>query len=402
MPEKLAGSILPHALRSGARANVVHTDLDPCGGAEQLTVATLQALLQMGVKVDLTVAKAPDLKRLENAFGKKVSRIFGQIGEIRSLGRIFDEADPGGYDVTINTHGDILPYFRKSFSCRNSITYCHFPVAADYVRDRDQAYLQNFAAMGLIDRADDAAWGQIAEHYRLMLQNSLVLTNSHFSSRAIALYTAREPAIIAPPVNVEEFRAILPAAPRDDSVLVVSRIHPSKKLENAIALAGLLKERGVGKELVIAGNLGSSDQCGQQYYARLLDVARACGVSDYVKIKANVKLDGLYSLMKKSKVYFHPLPGEPFGISVVEAMSAGLVPVVPDTGGLTEFVPRGYQFHSLRQAADIVASSFDATTAEREALSDSVRRFSLSKYVSAFQKFTGKMLDISASPAIAA
>ncbi|MGI0039124.1 MAG: hypothetical protein ACREAO_04840, partial [Nitrososphaera sp.] len=106
MLEKLAGSVLPHTLRSGARANVVHTDLDPCGGAEQLTVATLQALLEMGMKVDLTVAKAPDLKRLENAFGKRVGRIFGQIGEIRPLGRIFDEADPGGYDVTINTHGD--------------------------------------------------------------------------------------------------------------------------------------------------------------------------------------------------------------------------------------------------------------------------------------------------------
>jgi glycosyltransferase involved in cell wall biosynthesis len=402
MLEKLAGAVLPQTLRRGARANVVHTDLDPCGGAEQLAVATLQALLEMGVKVDLTVAKAPDLKRLENAFGKRVGRIFSQIGKIKPLGRIFDEVDPYDYDVTINTHGDILPYFRKSFSRRNSITYCHFPVASDYARDHDQGYLQNFAAMGLIDRADDAAWDQVAEHYRLMLQNSMVVTNSRFSSRAIALCAGHEPAIIAPPVNVEEFRDILPSAPRDDSVLVVSRIHPSKKLENAIILAGLLKERGVGKELIIAGNLGSGDQCGQQYHARLMDMTKACGVSGYVKIKANVKLDGLYSLMKKSKVYFHPLPGEPFGISVVEAMSAGLVPVVPDTGGLTEFVPRGYQFNSLRQAADIVVSSFGATAAEREALSDSVRRFSLSEYVGAFQKFIGKMLEIGASPAITA
>ena len=401
MPKRLDGSVLSDTLPSGARANVVHTDLDPCGGAEQLAVATLQALLEMGMQVDLTVAKAPDLKRLENAFGKRVGKIFDQIGEIKPLGRIFDEAEPADYDVTINTHGDILPYFRKSFSRRNSVTYCHFPVAADYVRGRDQAYLQNFAAMGLIDRADDAAWDQIAEHYRLMLQNSLVVTNSHFSSRAIALYTAHEPVIIAPPVNVEEFRAILPAARRDDTVLVVSRIHPSKKLENAIALAGLLKERGVGKELVIAGNLSSGDQCGQQYHAQLLDMAKACGVADYVKIRANVKLDRLYSLMRKSKVYFHPLPGEPFGISVVEAMSAGLVPVVPDTGGPTEFVPRSYQFHSLRQAADIIASSLGGTAAEREALSDSVRGFSLSEYVSGFQKFTDKMLDIGTSPAIA-
>jgi glycosyltransferase involved in cell wall biosynthesis len=260
--------------------------------------------------------------------------------------------------------------------------------------------------MGLLESADDSAWEKVAEYFRLSLQNSLVITNSNFSRQAISKYTENTPAVISPPVNVEEFRSILLAAAgqRDDSVLVVSRIHPSKKLENAIALAALLKQRGVGKELVIAGNLGADDRCGQEYRARLQDIARACGVSGYVKIKANVKLDRLYSLMKKSKAYFHPLPGEPFGISVVEAMSAGLVPVVPDTGGLTEFVPRRYQFHSLQQAAEIIASSMEATTAEAErvALSESVKRFSLAEYVRSLQKFTNEMLGVGASPAIAA
>ncbi len=44
--------------------------------------------------------------------------------------------------------------------------------------------------------------------------------------------------------------------------------------------------------------------------------------------------------MRKSKVYFHPMVGEHFGISIVEAMAAGLVPVVSDVGGPTEFVPK--------------------------------------------------------------
>lgn len=389
-------------LHAGARANVVHTDLNPCGGAEQLAVATLQALVEMGLKVDLTVAKKPDLQRLENAFGKRVGAIFGQVGEVRPVGRLF-EADPGSYDITINTHGDILPYYAPSLSRRNYVTYCHYPVAAEYVRDRDQTYLQAFAKMGLLEVADDSVWEKIAQHFRLSLQNSLVITNSNFSRKAIAMYTENMPAVISPPVNVEEFRSILLAAgPRDDSVLVVSRIHPSKKLENAIALAALLKQRGVGKELVIAGNLGMDDQCGQEYRARLEDMARTCGVSGYVKIKPNVKLDRLYSLMKKSKVYFHPLQGEPFGISVVEAMSAGLVPVVPDTGGLTEFVPRRYQFHSLQQAAEITASSMEATEAERVALSESVKGFSLAEYVRSLQKFTSEMLAVGAKPTIAA
>jgi glycosyltransferase involved in cell wall biosynthesis len=399
-------SSIPHRqLHAGARANIVHTDLNPCGGAEQLAVATLQALIEMGLRVDLTVAKKPDLPRLENAFGKRVRTIFEQIGEVRPIGRLFD-ADAGSYDITINTHGDILPYYAPSLSRRNYVTYCHYPVAAEYVRDRDQSYLRNFASMGLLESADDSAWEKVAENFRLSLQNSLIVTNSNFSRQAIAKYTENTPAVISPPVNVEEFRSILMAAAgqRDDSVLVVSRIHPSKKLENAIALAALLKQRGVGKELVIAGNLAMDDRCGQEYRARLQDIARACGVSGYVKIKANVKLDRLYSMMKKSKVYFHPLPGEPFGISVVEAMSAGLVPVVPDTGGLTEFVPRRYQFHSLQQAAEIIASSMEATTteAERLALSESVKRFSLAEYVRSLQKFTNEMLGVGASPAITA
>jgi hypothetical protein len=77
--------------------------------------------------------------------------------------------------------------------------------------------------------------------------------------------------------------------------------------------------------------------------------------------------------------------------------------VVPDTGGLTEFVPRKYQFHSLQQAAEIIASSMDATTEpERMALSESVKRFSLAEYVRSLQKFTSEMLGVGASPAIAA
>jgi len=51
--------------------------------------------------------------------------------------------------------------------------------------------------------------------------------------------------------------------------------------------------------------------------------------------------------MRETNIYFHTLAGESFGISTVEAMSAGLIPIVPDIGGHTEFVPRKYQFHTL-------------------------------------------------------
>jgi glycosyltransferase involved in cell wall biosynthesis len=395
------------------KVNVVHTDLNPCGGAEQLSVATLQALVEIGMDVDLTVAREPDVSRIRKAFGDRAGDVFERV-KVRLLGRLPVELDETGalvpaakhdmdeYGLVVNTHGDILPYFEPSFSGR-MITYCHFPVAAHYYIQRNVEYLQNFAALGLLDdrmvQDGDKLWKGFFDYYLLMLKNSLVATNSQYSRQAIieVMKSAGEqadPVVIAPPVCVEDFRkAALFSSQRSDSVLVVSRIHPTKKLENTIRLARLLKQQGLGKEVVIAGNLSLDDRAGSQYHDYLLEMAECCGVSGYVKIKLNVGLQELWSLMAQSKAYFHPLPGEPFGISVAEAMSAGLVPVVPAAGGPAGFVPRQYQFSTLEEAAGIVRASFAAPTRTRLLLSDSVRGFSLQAYLRNFQKLVRHAIE---------
>jgi glycosyltransferase involved in cell wall biosynthesis len=47
-------------------------------------------------------------------------------------------------------------------------------------------------------------------------------------------------------------------------------------------------------------------------------------------------------------------PEEPFGISIVEALSAGLIPIVPDNGGATEFVPPQYQYRTIEDASNMI------------------------------------------------
>ncbi|MEO9362763.1 MAG: hypothetical protein ABI348_02570, partial [Nitrososphaera sp.] len=69
------------------KVNVIHADLNPCGGAEQLAVATLQAFLDMEMQVDLTVAKEPDFERIEKAFGGRVRRILDRV-KVKPLGRL--------------------------------------------------------------------------------------------------------------------------------------------------------------------------------------------------------------------------------------------------------------------------------------------------------------------------
>jgi glycosyltransferase involved in cell wall biosynthesis len=81
-------------------------------------------------------------------------------------------------------------------------------------------------------------------------------------------------------------------------------------------------------------------------------------LEDYVTFETNVNLNRLFSIMARAKVYFHPMVGEHFGMSVVEAMAAGLIPVVPNIGGQTEFVPLKYHLSTIEEAAEKVSSAF--------------------------------------------
>jgi len=302
----------------------------------------------------------------------------------------------------------VLPYFLPSFSRRTTITYCHFPVAMEPINPRDLSYLRYLADLGLVDKEivnGDAQtrsefWHNLRQYYLLMLRNSLLITNSNFSKEAILttlesnkLATDWQPLIIPPPVNVEEFRrAALFSAERSDYILVISRIHPSKKLEGAIKLASILKQNRIGKGMVITGSLLDDDYFANDYYHKLMDMVRTFEVSDYVTIEPNVGLARLESLMRKSKVYFHPLREEPFGISTVEAMSAGLIPVVADTGGHTEFVPKKYQFDSLGAAAGVILYALHIAQDERLRVSNTVMDFSLSQYSMRLQRVIRTML----------
>lgn len=171
--------------------------------------------------------------------------------------------------------------------------------------------------------------------------------------------------------------------------LVISRINRSKKIENAIRLAQILKASNVGKGMIIVGNLSEYDQ---DYYLQILEMIKECDLTDYVSIETSVHIAELKEIMQKSKVYFHPLPDEPFGISIAEAMSAGLIPVVPTTGGFAEFVPKKYRYRDLFEAATLVSKALMAHQNDRIHVSDLVKHLSIANYVRGFQQLFKKMM----------
>ena len=405
------------------KANIIYADLSPCGGAERLTLVTMQALSQKDVNFDLTTCVQPSLEKLENAYGSKIASIVKKAEKINILKSLEEPVidkiiNKGNYDITINTHGDTLPFYHHSLSKSNAVTYCHFPSAKFHIDSENLEYLRNIRIGGDFAQLHEMDYSItkitpnfkpgtrqkvkkyfefLGVKYDSLMKNSLVLANSDYTRRTIARLFSIHPKILYPPVDVKTFReAVLKSTTqREDMILVISRIAPDKQIENAIKVEKTLKDRGIEKVLVIAENLHHYDV---HYYQQLKKMITDYKLSDYVSLQINVSFSKLIQLMQLSKVYFHPRIDEHFGISIVEAMAAGLVPIVSDVGGHTEFVPSKYHFHTLDHAADLIDLVFEAaektTNSDRRwAISNSTSKFSNANYVKSFNLILSELLN---------
>jgi glycosyltransferase involved in cell wall biosynthesis len=87
------------------------------------------------------------------------------------------------------------------------------------------------------------------------------------------------------------------------------------------------------------------------------------------------------------------MPSEHFGIAIVEAMAAGLIPVVPDCGGPAEFVPKRYQYHTLANAAEIVEKYINVSQCERLTISRIAGQFCKEEFKSRMKMIVGSMIS---------
>jgi len=337
------------------------------------------------------------------------------------------------YDLIINTHGDLFPYYKvnreynrnyssqenekenkiniKSRSPTIRITYCHYPLVPQLIKKRDYLFLEKFfdSFNEFPQKIKDMIADKVLERYDQMMNNTFILTNSKFSKRAIEkIYgngKVEIATIIYPPVDISKFKIFsdgfrknINNSPKKDhnSILVISRINPDKKIENAIEIGKNLNEKEYIDyyNMTIIGNIISDDQ---DYLEKLNNLIAKYDLKDNIKIKPDVAFEELQEIVQRSSIYIHPTPDEPFGISIVEAMSAGLIPITPNEGD-AEFVPSNYQYQSIEQATEIIAKIIknkreNDLNNERKNMSDLTNKFSKQKYKENLRKVIESLLE---------
>jgi glycosyltransferase involved in cell wall biosynthesis len=380
------------------KVNVIHPSLNHCGGAERLSLSVMKAILNIGARFDFTSYEIPHLARLKNSFGAPAANVLKRALKVNILKSALDNQNgtpKGGYDLTVNTHSEGLPYYQTDFSKGNCISYCNFPTARNHIETMNEDYLRETRIIRnenrrytsfLETKRKKAYFEQLMRSHRMLMDNSVVLTNSRFSKYAIKKALGVEARVLYPPVDTENFRSLaLNSNYRDDIILVICRIVPSKKIENAISIAKILKQMNTGKRISIIGNMYDGDLIAHNYYRELRQMVKINDLSDFVTFQINLSRDKLIENMRRASVYLHTREGEHFGITTAEAMSAGLIPVVANNGGHTEFVPTKYQFTNLQNAAEIISDALNASSAERLRVSESVMKFSVESFMKSFQ-----------------
>ncbi|MEO9295508.1 MAG: glycosyltransferase [Nitrososphaera sp.] len=372
---------------------VVHHSLEGRGGSGRLAVNTIETLNDMGVDVTLIISQKPDFDRIKRTYNKdirvdKIKSIFpigiSAFGIYQRILTLLPSA-VAKVDLLINTHGDLLPYHYVNKS--PLITYCHFPTRALSMQEYTSKYQKS-----PFWKAYFAPYDRLTRFLsRPAMVKGTVLTNSRFSQNAIRrLYPDINPPVIYPCADTKSFRQALKSDKREDKVLVLCRFTPEKSVENALLIA-----KASGVRTTVMGSLTPSNR---YYYEYLVKMSRSLGVDSLVEFKPNASFDAVIEEMSASKVYLHTMRGEHFGISIVEAMAAGLIPVVPDYGGCAEFVPQQYQYDTIERAARIIQFALSLPFSERKRISEIAELFSEDAFKANMRQVIERVLGKESNP----
>lgn len=173
-----------------------------------------------------------------------------------------------------------------------------------------------------------------------------IITISQFSRMWIQKYWGLESRILYPTTDTSKFKS---SANKKNWILHVGRFfvsgHSKKQLEMARAFTKLVSSYGVSDwELHFVGSVHDGERH-QEYFEHVKLEAQGYPVFFHTDV-ASFELK---ELLAQAKIYWHatgldenektqPILFEHFGITTVEAMSSGCVPVVINAGGQREIV----------------------------------------------------------------
>jgi alpha-1,2-mannosyltransferase len=335
---------------------VCHLSLNFLGGEEKLCLSFIDALKRNKHNVTLFTLEKTDWKAVQKMFGNftqpdvevhmssflvynKFSKLaiplLSYLAYFKGLVALVSR---GKYDVVINTYGDM-------FTSIADLSYVHFPITATL----DYGQIPAFASPTLWKAYSQAF--KIWDFFASQIRPSVLLTNSKFTWQVVKKLLKRNAIILHPPVAVKDY--LNGNTQRKNYVITVSKFTPKRHLHKI----PLIARKAKNARFIIAG---VADEYSIETLQKLRGMIRFYGVEGRVSLMPNVPRSTLISLLRNAKAYLHTMPFEHFGMSIIEAMAAGCVPIVHRSGGPWLDILNeqqgvyGFSYESIEEAAQTI------------------------------------------------
>jgi glycosyltransferase involved in cell wall biosynthesis len=284
------------------RAAIYNPYLDTLGGGERYTMSFAKVLADKGYQVDVEWKDKGILKSLESRFGLNLDKI-----------KVVDDIKRGdGYDLCFWVSDGSIPALkaRKNF--------LHFQVP-----------FQDVNGKSLLNKMKLFRVGKI-------------ICNSNFTKKIIDLEYGVKSVVVYPPVDTTSIKP----KRKENIILFVGRFSELLQNKNQDLLIRNFKklvDEGITDwKLVIAGGVevGADNYLGQ---------IKKMSQGYPIEIIESPAFNDLKEMYGKAKIFWsasgfgvdenkNPEKVEHFGITVVEAMAGGAVPVIYNAGGHREIV----------------------------------------------------------------
>lgn len=300
------------------------------GGGELRALHLAQYLSRYGI-VDLICDDEFDFDDIKSYFNMPLENVR------KSIVKGFSPDDTAGYDVFINTthHSNLVSYSKFSLYL---LSFPHRHASISMLRSYD-----------------------------------VFLSNSIFTKSWAQKYwgpAAADVSVLYPAIDKPSFKHAH-AQSSEKIILSIGRFfssgHSKKQIEMVKGFYEAMKLSGNSQWiLVIIGSLNVSDKSCVDYYNNVLSEV----VDDRVKVISNCTHSEKISYLTRASIYLHaaglgtevdnPEAMEHFGMSLVESMSYGCVPIVFNGGGLPEIVGQEFSsklFSSYEEMVNIISST---------------------------------------------
>ena len=338
-----------------AKFLVVHPYLDVYGGGERVCHNVIKTLTAHGQEVKLLTFDF-EADRYKEIVGDE----FPKNVAIYSLGKRIEVKPPftiykrrNSYVKLLKKYRDRLEYdylfstqssspFEPVFlnKAKKNIAYVHFPeIHFDY----DRATLKRKVYLWMFKKWVEQGISKL----------DMVFCNSNYTREMIERYWkphgVKDPIVVYPPVNLDNFWCDKPLLERSKRVIYVARFIPVKRHEIMKKLASDLSSY----EFVSVGGL-IEDEKG--WFTKFSE-----NLPQNYKLKTNLPGQDLVKMLHDSRVYAHLMEGEHFGIAPIEGLASGCLTLVHNSGGMKEFIPEEFRWQSYDDLKEKIVRCMEST-----------------------------------------